>query len=130
MKSYCPLFYGTILPLVAMVLQLGACCTTPKAASRIEAVGNPYTYVTNNGEEIVATYYHLSDESLSFVKVVLPDGKEYTLPQAVSASGARYTDAMSLVWWSKGDTARVEIMGDDGEWVALYEECRVQPNTP
>jgi len=40
----------------------------------------------------VARYGYLSDGSLQFVKVLMPNGKEYTLPSLVSASGARFTD--------------------------------------
>ncbi len=38
------------------------------------------------------------------VHVGLSDGREYTLPQAMSASGARYANASeSIVFWNKGD---------------------------
>ena len=49
-------------------------------------------YRCEGGERIEARYYSLSDKSLDFVKVLLPDGREVTLPQAMSASGVRYTN--------------------------------------
>ena len=39
----------------------------------------------------------------------LPDGP-LTLPQGISASGARYTDG-STTFWNKGDDAHLEING-------------------
>ncbi len=87
--------------------------------------GEPVVYSCDNGDRLVARYYSLSDESLHFVKVVFPDGKEYTLPQVMSASGARYTDDFELSWWIKGDEAYVEKRDDQGEWKPLYSDCRV-----
>lgn len=62
------------------------------------------TYQCNDGSKVKATYYNLSDNSLSFVKLTL-DGEVYTLPQMVSASGVRYTDEHKIEWFTKGDTA-------------------------
>ncbi len=87
--------------------------------------GEPVVYSCDNGDRLVARYYSLSDESLFFVKVLFPDGKEYTLPQVVSASGARYTDDFEVCWWIKGDEAYVEKRDGEGEWQPLYKECRV-----
>lgn len=44
------------------------------------------------------------------VRLLLPDGRDLTLPQAISASGARYTDG-SILFWNKGDEARLELDG-------------------
>ena len=87
--------------------------------------GDPVEYQCENGVRIVARYYALSDDSLRFVKVVMPDGREYTLPNVVSGSGARYTDDMEIVWWIKGDTAFVQTRDQNGQWRALYRDCRV-----
>ena len=89
--------------------------------------GEPITYVCDSGERVVARYYDLSDGSLHFVKLLFPDGRTYTLPQVLSASGARYTDEAELVWWTKGDEAHVERRDDEGQWQAPYESCRVEP---
>jgi len=88
--------------------------------------GEPVIYGCGT-ERVTARYYSLSDESLRFVKILLPDGREYTLPQVVSASGARYTDDMELLWWVKGDSAYAEMRDARGEWKVLYRECRVIP---
>lgn len=87
--------------------------------------GEPVVYQCGEGLLIVAKYYTLSDGSLHFVKVVMPDGREFTLPNAVSASGARYTDNREMVWWTKGDTAFVETRDLNGEWRILYRDCKV-----
>jgi len=89
--------------------------------------GEPLVYECDNGDEVVARYYMLSDESLRFVKLLFPDGTEYTLPQVLSASGARYTDDIELLWWIKGDDAYVEKRDETGEWRPLYSECRARP---
>lgn len=82
------------------------------------------TYLCAGGERIQVTYYRLSDNSLDFVKVIFPGGKERTLPSAVSASGARYTDERELVWWTKGDTAFVQTRGPDDKWHISSKDCR------
>jgi len=89
--------------------------------------GEPMIYLCDNGDRIVVRYYTLSDESLRFVKVLFPDGTEYTLPQVLSASGARYTDDIELLWWVKGDDAYVEKRNGAGEWKQLYTECSFKP---
>ena len=79
-------------------------------------LSQPTYWRSQKGERFVARYGCLSDSSLSFVKVTTPDGREWTLPQAVSASGARYTDEHELVWWEHHGTVRVDVRRDNGEW--------------
>ena len=86
--------------------------------------GERVAYQCENGDRIVARYYSLSDGSLDFVKVSMPDGKEYTLPNAVSASGARYTDDREFVWWTKGDSAFLQTRDQTGEWQITYQNCQ------
>lgn len=61
-------------------------------------------YLCNDGSKVKATFYNLSDKSLSFVKLTV-DGEMYTLPQVVSASGTRYTDLNKIELFTKSDTA-------------------------
>ncbi len=82
-------------------------------------------YQCENQALIAARYYSLKDDSLHFVKLVLPDGAQFTLPNVLSASGARYTDDVELMWWSKGSNAFAQRRGQDGQWQDLYRECRV-----
>ena len=81
-------------------------------------------YLCADGERILVTYYRLSDNSLQFVRVILPGGKAHTLPNAVSASGARYTDEREVVWWTKGNAAFVETRDVDGKWRVSSNDCR------
>jgi len=81
-------------------------------------------YITDTGDRIAARYYSLSDDSLHFVKVTMPDGKEYTLPNVMSGSGARYTDDFELVWWTKGSEVFVEMRDQDGKWRPKYKSCK------
>lgn len=110
---------------IVMLFAVASGCATTSEPALGVSPGMAYVYETNTGERLDVTYYTLTDDSLDFVRVVMPDGQQYTLPQTVSASGARYSDGMYLVWWSKGDTALVEVRGDDGAWTSLYEDCRV-----
>ena len=84
-------------------------------------------YRCENGDRVNAEYYLLSDRSINFVKLKMPGGKEYTLPQSLSASGARYTNDLELVWWIKGDKATAEIRGADGSWQTHYLNCHISP---
>jgi membrane-bound inhibitor of C-type lysozyme len=53
-----------------------------------------------------------SNGSESRVRLSLSDGRRLVLPQARSASGARYANAdESIVFWNKGDTAFIEEHG-------------------
>jgi membrane-bound inhibitor of C-type lysozyme len=57
-------------------------------------------YACADNKTIDATYY--ADK----VDLVLSDGRTMSVPQAMSASGARYANAdESFVFWNKGDTA-------------------------
>jgi membrane-bound inhibitor of C-type lysozyme len=80
---------------------------------------------------LAATYYRLSDNTLDFVKVELPEGVVVTLPQALAASGVRYTDDRQWVWWVKGDAAFAEARNEQGAWQVRYRDCRpARPASP
>lgn len=52
----------------------------------------------------------------------LSDGRILTLPQTISASGARYANSdESFVFWNKGDTAFIDENGS-----RTFENCNVQ----
>ncbi len=56
---------------------------------------------TNGSQDIIIKIYSLSDKSLNFVKFTYK-GKNYTLPQVVSADGARFSDGRDLSVWLVG----------------------------
>ena len=87
--------------------------------------GEPIIYQCDGEAQITARYFSLSDKSLHFVKVLMPDGNEHTLPNALSASGARYTDELQLIWWEKGGEAFAQARADNGDWETVYQDCQV-----
>lgn len=67
------------------------------------------------GKSIEATFYANS------VSLKLSDGRSLMVPQAMSASGARYANKdETFVFWNKGDTAFV-TEGKDGK--ETYSGC-------
>ena len=114
-----------IMLCVVVTLSCVTGCLNVKQEALTVRGREPVVYQCENGDRIVARYFSLSDGSLQFVKVLLPDGEEYTLPQALSASGARYTDDRILTWWIKGDSARVEMRDQNGEWQTKHKNCQV-----
>lgn len=118
--------YKGVSIFVGVLVLVFFCGSALAAPHRLSvSAGKVVTYVCDGGDRVLATYYELSDRSLSFVKVRLPGGREYTLPQALSASGSRYTDDRELVWWIKGDAAFAEGRDAGGEWKPIYRDCRV-----
>lgn len=97
-------------------------CGERKTELRVTG-GDPFIYICDGGKRITARYYTLSDRSLDFVKLALPDSKEYTLPHVMSASGVRYTDDREIIWWAKGDGAMIERRAPSGEFKTLYNGC-------
>jgi membrane-bound inhibitor of C-type lysozyme len=107
--------------IIAIVCLLGY--ISLKKDGLILSGGIPIAYQCKNGEQIFTRYYSLSDNSLNFVKVTMPDGQEHTLPHVFSGSGERYTDEFRLVWWIKGHTAFIEVRDQNGEWQIKYRKC-------
>lgn len=108
----------------ALLLGLAGCAPAPHTLT--VTGGAPIAYQCANDQKVQVSYYALSDDSLNFIKLALPDGKDYTLPQVVSASGARYTDEHEAVWWNKGSEGFVEMRGEGGEWQSAYTDCKQQ----
>ena len=110
----------TALVIIALAAAIFGGCT-----SELTIKGRaPVSYRCEGGEEIMARYYSLSDGSLNFVKLAMPDGTVYTLPQVVSGSGARYTDERDLVWWIRGDEAFIQTRDENGNW-EITTNCAV-----
>ena len=83
-------------------------------------------YRCGDGQIIEAKYGSLSDQSLSFVRLSLPDGRLLTLPQVASASGARYSADHAFTWWSKGKSGFLQERDDNGEWRITLDSCDAQ----
>ena len=68
------------------------------------------------GKSIDATFVN---GTASSVRLTLSDGRRLSLPQARSASGARYANGdESIVFWNKGNTAFIEEGGK-----TTYADC-------
>lgn len=90
----------------ACLLVLAAILLSPLAAS---GSGSP-----DPGDDLVFTYdFFGMTLDVQFIEgaaiLFFPDGP-LELPQAVSGSGARYTDG-ETTFWIKGDDARLEMTG-------------------
>jgi membrane-bound inhibitor of C-type lysozyme len=120
------MFKPRVATLVISMLTLSLCgCVAGLHKTVLTAdIGPPVYYRSDNGDLFVARYGHLSDGSLSFVKLKMPDGREYTLPQVISASGVRYTDERQVVWWTHQGTVRVDVRDAEGKWKTWYSELR------
>jgi membrane-bound inhibitor of C-type lysozyme len=117
--------FALLLCVLVVLAFLSACGMARAKQDQLEVQGGePISYQCEGGERIVARYYSLSDKSLHFVKVTMPDGQEYTLPNVLSASGARYTNDHLWVWWTKGESAFAETRDQSGEWYVEYESCQ------
>ena len=97
MKKISILFAVSLLASTSSI----AFAKTNKLSVSIDATAH---YQCDNGSKVTASYYHLSDDSLSFVKLTIKN-EAYTLPQVVSASGVRYTDEHKVEWFTKEDEA-------------------------
>lgn len=119
-----PKIYPALTGVLVVCVILTACALGkhPKLTALLQS---HVVYQCENTELVVADYYALADNSLRFVKLSLPNGEKFTLPNVLSASGARYTDDAELLWWSKGDTAFAQRRDRDGQWQSLYVDCRV-----
>lgn len=113
--------------IVATLLPAAFGCASPSVLT--VKMGQPVHYVGQGGVRYVARYGRLSDGSLSFVKVKASNGREYTLPSALSASGARYTDDRELVWWEHQGTVRLDMRRADGTWETGCLELREDPQS-
>jgi|MDSY01.2.fsa_nt_gb membrane-bound inhibitor of C-type lysozyme len=77
-----------------------SCSFLPKQAPNLTvSVSEPIIYLSQSEQIFSIKYGELSDNSLSFIKITLPEGIEKTLPRGFSASGARYLDERELDWW-------------------------------
>ena len=108
----------TVYSLCFLVLAASTSCSVkPGDSIAAEKVASS-AYLCSDGSLLKADYFRLSDGSLSFVRLSFSDGETCTLPQQVSASGARYTDEFRFLFWIKGDSMSLQRMSDRGEWGA------------
>jgi len=121
---------AVVMAFILGISLFGCAGNQPKVKPSLSVdIGEPVHYRSENGEEFVARYGSLSDGSLHFVKLKMPDGQEYTLPQVVSGSGVRYTDERGVIWWTHQGSVRVDMRDDEVQWVTRYPELREVPKS-
>ena len=122
-------------PLVACTLlsllpALAACNDGPPLkAPSADAPMSTVRYQCQQNKTIVADFYD-GKSSVGpdgrpipggLAVVQLSDGRKFSLPQTLSASGIRYADSSgTFVFWSKGDTAFVE---EGANQTVTYRDC-------
>jgi membrane-bound inhibitor of C-type lysozyme len=100
-------FAKLIIPGIALVMMGHASAETPVAVAKFTCQG---------GKTIDATFY------ASSVDLKLSDGRSMQLPQAMSASGARYANKdETFVFWNKGNTAFITEGASEGK--ETYSGC-------
>lgn len=99
---------------LAFMAALAACSTGPRPATQADTIRA--TFVCNADKMLTAVF---SNGAQASVALLLSDGRKLTLPQVISASGARYANAdESFVFWNKGNTAFIDENGRPS-----YEGC-------
>lgn len=118
----------SVLPLIAALALLTACRSGAPGASAAggealpgeHAVGTQTisaSFACADGRQVHAMFVNGSQPSVS---LSLADGRHLDLPQAMSASGARYANADgSVVFWNKGRSAFLEENGQRS-----YADCQ------
>ena len=108
---------------LSLTLVAAACAVAPPDAAA-QATPQPAAETKNiktmlaceDGKTVKALFINSAPNS---VWLALSDGREFTLPQAKSASGARYANPdESVVFWNKGDTSFLEEGGK-----TTYRDC-------
>jgi membrane-bound inhibitor of C-type lysozyme len=79
---------------------------TPAQAADSDKIG-PVTFSCDDGSAIEATFDNAPDPA---TVLLVRNGQQFTLPQAMSASGARYVGD-DIEFWNKGRDAAVEWQG-------------------
>ena len=102
-----------LIPACALVLAACNPAATPEtAAPAVEPVASEPAAVLSHWQcgdaRVSATFDNTAGNvNLSF------DGESLVLPQAISASGARYADEQGNEFWNKGDTSTLTIAGGE-----------------
>lgn len=114
MKPKILLLVPIVLVIAGVVYYQGS-SKTPKKETQPVQPATPIKAVFNcaAGKAIIAEF---KEEK---VELVLSDNRKIELPQAISASGARFANSdESFVFWNKGDTAFIEENGQ-----STFSDC-------
>jgi membrane-bound inhibitor of C-type lysozyme len=101
--------------------------STISAAVTADTQSISASFACDGGKKIQATFATGPQPS---VTLILSDGRHLVLPQAVSASGARYANRDdSFVFWNKGRTAFIEEAGKRTYTGCAQSKYRVEPRS-
>lgn len=115
MRVEIPRFASASAFLMPMVVAAGVMIGLATVPVRAEEPVAEATFTCKDDKTIAATFY--ADK----VDLKLSDGRDLSLPQVISASGARYANEdETFVFWNVGDTAFVTEGADDKE---TYSDC-------
>lgn len=102
------------------LIALAVGCTKPQSSNGAPPKIIHASFQCQGGKSVKASFNNANGGS---VDLQLSDGRELSLPQALSASGARYANAdETIVFWNKGNTAFIEEMGKQS-----YSDCTTTP---
>lgn len=114
--------YLSLLNVFSLVVAMSGCAQTREPLFVTGGVQVHYRCEFNR--PITARYYSVSDRSLEFVKLILENGQEYTLPKIAVPLGERYTANRELAWGSTDGKMRfLEKRDENGQWSILYKSC-------
>jgi membrane-bound inhibitor of C-type lysozyme len=92
---------------LVVLIALVACPAADRDAEPTGDIIGPVTFRCDDGSAIIATFANAPDPAT--VHLVRGD-QTFTLPQAISASGARYLGD-AIEFWNKGRDAAVDWQG-------------------
>ena len=112
--------------ILAATAFLSACSSL--SAPLLTVIKHPTrAFLCDGAHQITITHFQLSDQSLAFAKIQLPELPEFTLPQVNSASGITYANG-SVQWTEKGKEASVWVLEKKDEWQPLFRDCMATSN--
>lgn len=100
------------------------------------------TYICNGGKTIEAVFYKGESKPVEpgqppipsgSVKIVLSDGRNFDLPQTISADGGRYANSdESFIFWSKGDGALMLENNVEKNYTGCFTQVKegIRVNSP
>lgn len=114
---------------LAIILYIGVFCIAFYLGKQYGIIDAAKTFKNADQRIISAATFDCSDgksiQAIFFngkVELGLSDGRNMLLPQAISASGARYANTdESFVFWNKDDTAFIQ----EGE-ETTYKDCAIK----
>jgi membrane-bound inhibitor of C-type lysozyme len=98
-------------PALVVLLTVASCQAADRKPEPAGDIIGPVTFRCDDGSAIEATFDNAPDPAT--VQLVRGD-QTFTLPQALSASGARYVGD-NIEFWNKGDDAMVDWQGQNLE---------------